>query len=248
MLFLKLAILVWLLGPASAAAFYNPKAGRWLNRDPIEESGGRNLYAIAGNEVVSMIDTSGQVAIKLPLFPPVEIPWPGPPISLPPLPLPPGVQPPDGLSRVLAFMSSAMQCKQAMEEANKLAEAWVRNNAGKYKCCVNGKNYRLTDFPGPVIDPPCLLGGAAMKCTWGVPHCVAGYYARTESAGPICLAAANLAHELKEFLTLGEWLPWYKGLDGWLMDTVSDIAETYVGHGYAETPEDCVPAECQKIK
>ena len=30
--------------------FYDPVWGRWLNRDPIEEDGGLNLYAFCGND------------------------------------------------------------------------------------------------------------------------------------------------------------------------------------------------------
>ena len=39
--------------------FYNPKHGRFLNRDPKEESGGNNLYAIVGNNVVNRWDVLG---------------------------------------------------------------------------------------------------------------------------------------------------------------------------------------------
>jgi hypothetical protein len=40
----------FLAGFASVAqAFYNPDTGRWLNRDPIGERGGINLFAAMGN-------------------------------------------------------------------------------------------------------------------------------------------------------------------------------------------------------
>ena len=29
--------------------YYNPRDGRWINRDPIAEKGGWNLYAFLGN-------------------------------------------------------------------------------------------------------------------------------------------------------------------------------------------------------
>ena len=32
--------------------FYDPNLQRWLNRDPIQEQGGINLYAFAGNQPV----------------------------------------------------------------------------------------------------------------------------------------------------------------------------------------------------
>jgi hypothetical protein len=64
---LKLAALVWLLLPASASAFYNPQAGRWLNRDPIQERGGLNLHSICSGDTVNHADLNGlSVAHTLP--------------------------------------------------------------------------------------------------------------------------------------------------------------------------------------
>lgn len=40
-------------------AFYSPEEGRWLSRDPVDESGGMNLYAFCGNSPVSFIDFLG---------------------------------------------------------------------------------------------------------------------------------------------------------------------------------------------
>lgn len=39
--------------------YYNPKDGRWLNRDPIEENGGLNLYAGLNNDAVNNVDILG---------------------------------------------------------------------------------------------------------------------------------------------------------------------------------------------
>ena len=39
--------------------FYDPSLQRWLNRDPIEESGGINLYGLVGNRPTEMIDPVG---------------------------------------------------------------------------------------------------------------------------------------------------------------------------------------------
>lgn len=39
--------------------FYNPKTGRFLNRDPIGEAGGRNLYNYLSNDPVNRIDFLG---------------------------------------------------------------------------------------------------------------------------------------------------------------------------------------------
>jgi hypothetical protein len=42
-----------------AKAGYDPTIGRWLNRDPIGEDGGTNLYRYVGNNPVYMIDPFG---------------------------------------------------------------------------------------------------------------------------------------------------------------------------------------------
>ena len=39
--------------------FYGPVLGRWLNRDPIEEEGGENLYAFVNNNPILAIDSTG---------------------------------------------------------------------------------------------------------------------------------------------------------------------------------------------
>ena len=39
--------------------YYNPGTGRWLNRDPIEEVGGANLYGMVGNGPLNKVDFFG---------------------------------------------------------------------------------------------------------------------------------------------------------------------------------------------
>lgn len=39
--------------------YYDPTTGRWINRDPIEESGGLNLYGFVGNDAVNSWDLWG---------------------------------------------------------------------------------------------------------------------------------------------------------------------------------------------
>ncbi len=36
--------------------YYDPVTGRWPSRDPIEETGGLNLYAMVGNDAIDVID------------------------------------------------------------------------------------------------------------------------------------------------------------------------------------------------
>ena len=40
--------------------FYKPAIGRWINRDPIEEEGGENLYAFCLNNPISYVDVNGE--------------------------------------------------------------------------------------------------------------------------------------------------------------------------------------------
>jgi RHS repeat-associated protein len=39
--------------------FYDPNLQRWINRDPIEERGGINLYGFAGNDPENLVDADG---------------------------------------------------------------------------------------------------------------------------------------------------------------------------------------------
>ena len=55
-----LVFLTLVLVQCQAAAFYNPKMGRWTTRDPIEEEGGANLYRFCDNSPVSKIDPRGE--------------------------------------------------------------------------------------------------------------------------------------------------------------------------------------------
>lgn len=56
-----IAIAFWLilLLPACARAYYSPEQGRWISRDPIEESGGMNLYGLLGNDGLNKTDYLG---------------------------------------------------------------------------------------------------------------------------------------------------------------------------------------------
>ena len=44
---------------------YDPVTGRWPNRDPIEEEGGTNLYAFAGNDGITQWDYLGLASLRL---------------------------------------------------------------------------------------------------------------------------------------------------------------------------------------
>ncbi len=44
----------------NALAYYQAEQGRWLNRDPIEEQGGVNVYGFVGNGTLDFVDTDGR--------------------------------------------------------------------------------------------------------------------------------------------------------------------------------------------
>lgn len=54
-----LSCLLWLILATSASAFYDPHIGRWINRDPIAENGGENVYRFVDNDPLSHIDALG---------------------------------------------------------------------------------------------------------------------------------------------------------------------------------------------
>lgn len=43
--------------------YYNPETGRWLNRDPLEELGGLNLYSFASNDGFNRVDPDGRFGL-----------------------------------------------------------------------------------------------------------------------------------------------------------------------------------------
>ena len=56
---LCVAIFCLLFIALEVSAFYNPSAGRWLNRDPSGEKGGNNLFAFVGNHPTLSFDDVG---------------------------------------------------------------------------------------------------------------------------------------------------------------------------------------------
>ncbi len=56
-----LVCLVTLLAAHMASAFYDPSLQRWLNRDPVGEAGGVNLYRFVENGPVSGYDPDGRI-------------------------------------------------------------------------------------------------------------------------------------------------------------------------------------------
>ncbi len=61
----------------------NPTDGRWINRDPIQEQGGWNLYAFIRNRINIEVDLLGKISpynggasgiVEVPIFPPAPTP------------------------------------------------------------------------------------------------------------------------------------------------------------------------------
>ncbi len=46
--------------------FYSPGTGRWINRDPLEEDGGLNLYAMVENNPTNLADEYGERGVAFP--------------------------------------------------------------------------------------------------------------------------------------------------------------------------------------
>jgi len=58
------ALLVLLSTSHVASAYYDPGVQRWINRDPIGERGGLNLYCFVGNAPTGKIDPRGRYGKK----------------------------------------------------------------------------------------------------------------------------------------------------------------------------------------
>ncbi len=55
--------------------YYNPDLGRWINRDPIEERGGVNLYGFINNQPLASLDSLGLVEYSFSPESPEGAPW-----------------------------------------------------------------------------------------------------------------------------------------------------------------------------
>ena len=47
--------------------YYDPVNGRWLNRDPLGEIGGFNVYGVDINNFINLVDLDGQMTIVIPI-------------------------------------------------------------------------------------------------------------------------------------------------------------------------------------
>ena len=62
-----LILLLAIFTVQSTWGFYDPSAGQWLNRDPVEEGGGINLYQFVHNSPLNNVDPHGlQISLSQP--------------------------------------------------------------------------------------------------------------------------------------------------------------------------------------
>jgi uncharacterized protein RhaS with RHS repeats len=66
----QMKLLAWLLTllavflvPHPTSAYYDPGIQRWINRDPIDETGGVNLFQFVHNDPLSSIDPLGETVL-----------------------------------------------------------------------------------------------------------------------------------------------------------------------------------------
>ena len=111
-------MLGWLVVVMPADGFYDPSLGRWLNRDPIEEEGGINLFVLVHNDPVNWVDSDGLADYggrfpkdvwkqRFPPTPPPRVAKPPPQAR--PIKRPPNLSPPNS-GRHGAFCQAKRDC------------------------------------------------------------------------------------------------------------------------------------------
>ena len=168
---LVLTILAYFSSLHSARAFYDPGTQRWLNRDPVEELGGTDLYTFALNAPTVLFDYLGLEGFRNPVLPPnfqypifgpLSIPTvmppgnPTPPPVIPPV-SPPNARPPGNPGDTTAcglagaaemagnFFGSGLECR-ARSKALSMCDQKPHSLSGCSSCCV-------VTLSNPIVGP-----------------------------------------------------------------------------------------------
>jgi RHS repeat-associated protein len=107
--------------------FYDPNLQRWVNRDPIEEEGGLNLYEFAEHNPVSFLDPDGGKPILFPIL------LPKPPVMPPPVLVPIAVAAAVGAAAAVAidvctkqhYDQKKKECDEEWDSAFKQCKEWL---------------------------------------------------------------------------------------------------------------------------
>jgi len=151
----------------TATRAYSPKLGRFLNRDPIEEDAGPNLFEYAYNNPISFSDPSGLLPILTPPVVPKQKEQKCPVARRPPRRPPPltGGRGPD--------------CDEGFNQPPKKG---TNSSINTLADCINWCGHHCSDSPPPPPNPGWEKGGGShfenckKKCLSGPEN---GYYPDT---------------------------------------------------------------------
>jgi len=148
--------------------YYNPSAGRWPNRDPIEERGGINLYAMVGNNPIGFIDRLGLIGLADPgpNWQPPSLPKPSPGPSCSSLAL-------ELFADYAGFGNFTRLDKDAMidvvnsQEVQGFMASLLAEAKGKWVCGKNGRLFRGNTDYADSFNPASMDMSFARRLDWG---------------------------------------------------------------------------------
>jgi hypothetical protein len=148
------AVIILAMSVQPAAAFYDPSIQRWINRDPIGETGGANISVVAGNNVICNVDPWGKASKKpiriTPLPPPLPPPPPPPPLW-PETPCDPELQryAEYGLDVACDAINSDCfaQCMNDPGLVQSMRDACSKRSAMQFRCPAPGEDAGCDEVP-----------------------------------------------------------------------------------------------------
>ena len=207
--------------------YYDADMGRWINRDPIGESGGVNLYAMCGNNSINVVDRLGMFPFVLPIG------------NL------------DLMIREYTRLFKDLKAK--ISEAKHDGESYYLGIRDKYYCCcesvATGKMVRVETLDG--YFPTCVHPDAGYQ----IAHCMVGVAMRKKGVPILAQTATNYGYEIIRTFWPGHsatgrkpwnfWQGYGDSIYAWLIDTILDIEALDAGYTFNEY-EDCIPSDCSK--